>query len=502
MQLDPAELPGEYVATPTLPIADWTVDDSLAVGIFLARTVPSAATAPSCATCARCRTSAAAKVLDKLLPLRIKGQVSTIPRSEGLFPQGKALTAKQARAPRASARCAFAATLPKPSTAAARAAARKAGSRRGASAGSAARTCSPCARKGRRAILFNGPQLGFSVPELFVELEVHAPGLDVRGVTAPGVPGDRHRPQRRRRVGLHERALATRTTSTPRSSSRASRSSTASRARSARWTAATRSSSYSEPADATCSAADVPGVGHADRAHLPHRPRPGPARATATSPTRAATRSGAASSRRSIGLAEAQRAPRRPRRRRGDAQGHLEREPDGRRLARATSATGTPGSSSMRPASWDQRLPLPGTGEAEWPGLVDRAQDAARHQPEAGLAGQLEQHPVAGLDDAATARRPSASPGSSTASAGSTRLVRGLQRRTRPSRRRRRPSAAPGRSPSSARSPSARLRQAARGRDGPGRGRAATRSSTGTATTTAPTTRARSIRASRRGFIC
>ncbi len=38
------------------------------------------------------------------------------------------------------------------------------------------------------AVLFNGPQLGFSAPELFVELEVHAPGLDVRGVTAPGVP--------------------------------------------------------------------------------------------------------------------------------------------------------------------------------------------------------------------------------------------------------------------------------------------------------------------------
>ena len=43
-------------------------------------------------------------------------------------------------------------------------------------------------RRHKRAILFNGPQLGFSVPELFVELEVHRPGLDVRGVTAPGVP--------------------------------------------------------------------------------------------------------------------------------------------------------------------------------------------------------------------------------------------------------------------------------------------------------------------------
>jgi acyl-homoserine lactone acylase PvdQ len=36
--------------------------------------------------------------------------------------------------------------------------------------------------------MFTGPQLGFSIPELFVELEVHARGLDVRGATAPGVP--------------------------------------------------------------------------------------------------------------------------------------------------------------------------------------------------------------------------------------------------------------------------------------------------------------------------
>ena len=41
---------------------------------------------------------------------------------------------------------------------------------------------------GNQAFLFTGPQLGFSMPELFVELEVHAPGLDVRGVTAPGIP--------------------------------------------------------------------------------------------------------------------------------------------------------------------------------------------------------------------------------------------------------------------------------------------------------------------------
>src|SRR3954454_10153015 len=49
------------------------------------------------------------------------------------------------------------------------------------------------ARKGRRArpgpaFLVNGPQLGFSIPELFVEFEVHSPVQNVRGVSAAGIP--------------------------------------------------------------------------------------------------------------------------------------------------------------------------------------------------------------------------------------------------------------------------------------------------------------------------
>ena len=39
-----------------------------------------------------------------------------------------------------------------------------------------------------RAYLFNGPQLGFSIPELFVEFELHSPVQDIRGVSAAGVP--------------------------------------------------------------------------------------------------------------------------------------------------------------------------------------------------------------------------------------------------------------------------------------------------------------------------
>jgi hypothetical protein len=43
-------------------------------------------------------------------------------------------------------------------------------------------------RAAHRAWLYNGPQLGFSAPEKIVELELHAPGFDARGLTAPGAP--------------------------------------------------------------------------------------------------------------------------------------------------------------------------------------------------------------------------------------------------------------------------------------------------------------------------
>jgi acyl-homoserine lactone acylase PvdQ len=43
-------------------------------------------------------------------------------------------------------------------------------------------------RAHHRAFLFSGPELGFSAPEELYELELHGPGLNVRGITAPGAP--------------------------------------------------------------------------------------------------------------------------------------------------------------------------------------------------------------------------------------------------------------------------------------------------------------------------
>ncbi len=42
--------------------------------------------------------------------------------------------------------------------------------------------------RSHHAFLFSGPELGFSAPEELYEQELHGPGLDVRGITAPGAP--------------------------------------------------------------------------------------------------------------------------------------------------------------------------------------------------------------------------------------------------------------------------------------------------------------------------
>ncbi len=171
MPLD--QIPAEYVATATLP-TPWRTIDSISIGIFLARTVPSGD--GNELRNLRALQDGGPRVLDELLPLSIKRQISTVPRANGLFPQGKRLTAKQASAARKRS-LAFADTLPKPPAMATRA-------KQGIGGSYMFAVRAP----GKRALLFNGPQLGFAAPELFVELEVHAPGFDVRGVTAPGVP--------------------------------------------------------------------------------------------------------------------------------------------------------------------------------------------------------------------------------------------------------------------------------------------------------------------------
>ncbi|WP_372788814.1 penicillin acylase family protein [Paraconexibacter sp.] len=184
VRLNPGDLPGEYAAVAKIP-TPWTIDDSIAVGVFLARTVPSG----DGNELANLRTvqQSGIRALQRVLPLRTAGRRPTIPASEGRFSQGRRRSAKEERAALKRS-VAFAETLPKPTEEQAAAPARKAlldAGRMGRTGGS-----SMFAVRGKngRAYLFNGPQLGFSTPELFVEVEVHWPGQDIRGVTAPGVP--------------------------------------------------------------------------------------------------------------------------------------------------------------------------------------------------------------------------------------------------------------------------------------------------------------------------
>jgi penicillin amidase len=190
-KLNPALIPAEFAATLPLPLTTWTVRDSLTIGIFLARTVPSGdgAELRNLRAVQEAGGGAAGRrLLERLLPLRVEGQVATVPREDGRFPQGRPVGRREER--RALTRSlAFAARLPAATPAQATAAARKAdlpAGRLGRVGGSSMFAIAD--RRARRAVLFNGPQLGFSQPELFVELELHGPGIALRGVTAPGVP--------------------------------------------------------------------------------------------------------------------------------------------------------------------------------------------------------------------------------------------------------------------------------------------------------------------------
>jgi len=112
---------------------------------------------------------------DRLIPVRSADPVITVPRANGLFPSQPGRTRRDERIGFTRSRR-FVRGLRIPREVLATSAAR------GGSNGYAIRA------PGGRTLLSSSPQLGFSIPELFVELEVHAPGLDVRGVTAPGIP--------------------------------------------------------------------------------------------------------------------------------------------------------------------------------------------------------------------------------------------------------------------------------------------------------------------------
>jgi penicillin amidase len=194
---NPQDLPGEFAAL-GVPLTDWTIQDSARVGVFLARTVPSGDGQELDNALALDRL--APGDFDLLHPVRTPGARETIPASEGRFPREPGRS-------RRDERVGFERSLDfvkgidfASAVDTAEAGAEQAGASIGAGGpGAGLRRILPSPggsfmwavgdRDADRAWQFNGPQLGYSIPELFVEFELHSPELPhIRGVSAPGVP--------------------------------------------------------------------------------------------------------------------------------------------------------------------------------------------------------------------------------------------------------------------------------------------------------------------------
>jgi penicillin amidase len=183
VRTSPGDVPGEFAAVADLPIRDFTARDLVAIGVYLARTTPN--DDGSELVNARAVLASGVRRFTTILPLRVRGQVATVPRANGLFPSVPGRTRRQERAalPRSVAWL-RGVTLPAATsdgTLADRALWRPL--RRGGSSMVAIGD-----RAHRHALLFSGPELGFHAPEELYELEVDRPGLHARGVTAPGAP--------------------------------------------------------------------------------------------------------------------------------------------------------------------------------------------------------------------------------------------------------------------------------------------------------------------------
>ena len=177
---DPSKLPAEFAAlgAPPEPLQ---VHEMAAIGIYLARTTPSD-DGEELANLEGFQ-AVGPKVFNRVFPLRTPGQWGTVPRSNGLFPSRPGRTRRdERRAFRRSSK--YAKRLPLPSAE---------GSESGSAAleqflPSLAGSKMWAMRKTGRAWLLTGPQLGFLMPQRLVEIELHSPTLNVRGVTAAGAP--------------------------------------------------------------------------------------------------------------------------------------------------------------------------------------------------------------------------------------------------------------------------------------------------------------------------
>ena len=93
--MDPSAMPGEFPAVGIAP-SHFTVPDLVRIGIYLARQTPNGDGEEI--DNMKAVDAGGPRVFDRILPLRIKGQVSTVPRANGLFPSDPGRTRAQERA--------------------------------------------------------------------------------------------------------------------------------------------------------------------------------------------------------------------------------------------------------------------------------------------------------------------------------------------------------------------------------------------------------------------
>ena len=183
----------------------FSVEDLVAIGVYLARTTPN--TDGSDLLNMEAIQKSGPATFNRVLPLRIEGQIATVPRADGPFPSVPGRTAQRERAALKRSYT-FLRRLPNPAAdnlgtelvSGTMPPVSSAAFARTTDAGAGVANPLAAIHRGgsymvaignprtHRSFFFNGPELGFQAPEELYELELHGPGLEVRGVTAPGAP--------------------------------------------------------------------------------------------------------------------------------------------------------------------------------------------------------------------------------------------------------------------------------------------------------------------------
>ncbi|HEX6457475.1 MAG TPA: penicillin acylase family protein [Thermoleophilaceae bacterium] len=188
----PADMPNEFLLL-KVPLRKWKLVDSLRIGVLLARTIPSG-DGNELQNLAALR-ALGSKRFNEYLPVRgVPGEVRTIPASSGVFPSRPGRTRKEERAAYARSRR-WLRRIPLPKNLFRASAARvptgletPSGIRVGLGGVQGSFMWAIRRPSDKHTFFFNGPQLGYQSPNTFVELDVHTPGHDLHTATAPGVP--------------------------------------------------------------------------------------------------------------------------------------------------------------------------------------------------------------------------------------------------------------------------------------------------------------------------